>query len=140
VTWNCRVCVGVAFLCLQCAFLPSFTTLERADQLHFAKTKMYISLLSNYNAIIAITSYCCVILQMLMLHNAIKTIQNGAFVLFWNLFFFKNWIWNNRRVGFKKTFFSQPWLSFNFFCDFPLIALSGTSHFTISLIGCAPYT
>ena len=75
--------MGVAFLCLQCAFLPSFTTLERADQLHFAKTKMgYISFPSNYNAIIAITSYFCVILQMLMLHNAIKTIQNGAFVLF----------------------------------------------------------
>jgi len=28
----------------------------------------------------------------------------------------------------------------NFFCDFPLIALSGTSHFTISLIGRSPYT
>jgi len=25
-------------------------------------------------------------------------------------------------------------------CDFPLIARSGTSHITISLIGCAPHT
>jgi len=28
------------------------------------------------------TSYYCVILQMAILHNAIKTIQNGVFVFF----------------------------------------------------------
>ena len=39
-TWKCRVCVWVAFLCLLCAFLPSLTTLEWIDQQHFAKTKM----------------------------------------------------------------------------------------------------
>ena len=43
--------------------------------------------------------------------------------------------------GLKKTSFSQTWLSFNtFFCDFPLIARSGTSHITNSLIGYAPNT
>jgi len=39
-TWKCRVCVWVAFLCLLCAFLPSLTTMEWIDQQHFAKTKM----------------------------------------------------------------------------------------------------
>jgi len=42
---------------------------------------MYISLPSNQNAIIAITNYC-VIPQMVILFGAIKTIQNGVFVLF----------------------------------------------------------
>jgi len=82
-TWNCRVCVGVAFLCLLCAFLSSLTTLEWVDQQHFAKTKMgYISLPSKLNAIIG-TSYYCVILKMVILHDAIKTIHNGNFVFFW---------------------------------------------------------
>jgi len=31
-TWNCRVCVGVGFLCLLWAFLLSFATLEWTDQ------------------------------------------------------------------------------------------------------------
>ena len=53
------------------------------DQQHFAKTKMeYISLPTKLNAIIGITSYCCVILEVEILHNAIKTIQNVVFVLF----------------------------------------------------------
>jgi len=48
VTWNCRICVGVAFLCLLCAFLPILSTLELIDQQHFAKTKMvYMSLPSE---------------------------------------------------------------------------------------------
>jgi len=34
------------------------------------------------NAIIDITSYYCVILKMVILHDAIKTIQIGDFVLF----------------------------------------------------------
>jgi len=38
-TWNCRVCVGVAFLCLLCAILPSLTTLEWIDQPYFAKQR-----------------------------------------------------------------------------------------------------
>jgi len=67
-TWNGRVCVGVAFLCL-CACLPNLTTLEWIDQQPFVKTKMgYISLSSDLNAIIGITSYYCVILKMVILH------------------------------------------------------------------------
>ena len=55
----------------------------RIDQQHFAKTKMgYISLPSHLNAIIGITSCCCVILQVVILHGAIKTIQNGVFGFF----------------------------------------------------------
>jgi len=42
----------------------------------------YIYLPSNYNYIIAITSYYCVILQMVMLHNAIKTIRMGFLCFF----------------------------------------------------------
>ena len=40
-----------------------------------------ISLPSNLNAIIGITSYYCVILDMTISHDAIKTIQNGVFVV-----------------------------------------------------------
>jgi len=42
----------------------------------------YISLPTKLNAIIGITSYCCVILEVEILHDAIKTIQNVVFVLF----------------------------------------------------------
>jgi len=71
---------GSDFLCLLCAFLPSLTTLERIDQQYFAETKMgYISFPLNLNAIIGITSYCCVNLKMVTLHDAIKTIENGDF-------------------------------------------------------------
>jgi len=38
-----------------------------------------ISLLSILNAIIGTTSYYCVILKIAILHDAIKTIQNGVF-------------------------------------------------------------
>jgi len=55
----------------------------KIDQKHIAKSKMgYISLSSILNAIIGITSYYCVILKMVILHDAIKTIQNGDFVFF----------------------------------------------------------
>jgi len=78
-TWNCRVCVEMVFLCLLCSFLPSLTTLEWIDQ-KFEKTKMgYISLPSNLNGIIGITSYYCVILKIMILHNATKTIKNKVF-------------------------------------------------------------
>ena len=80
-TGNFRVCVGVAFLCLLCAFLPSHTTLECTVKQHFAKTKMgYISLPSILNAIIGIASFYCVILKMVTLHGAVKTIQNWVFL------------------------------------------------------------
>jgi len=55
--------------------MPSLTTLESVDQQHFAKAKIrYISLAPNLNAIIGITSYYCVILKMVILRDAIKTI------------------------------------------------------------------
>jgi len=54
--WTSRACslhkldvklqsyVGVAFLCLLCAFLPSLTTLEWIDQQYFAKQRWGTSL------------------------------------------------------------------------------------------------
>jgi len=39
----------------------------------------YISLPSVLNAIIGITSYYCVILKIVILHDIIKTLQNGVF-------------------------------------------------------------
>jgi len=45
----------------------------------------YISLPSNLKAIIGIKSYYCVILKMVILHDAIKTIQNKVFVIFGEL-------------------------------------------------------
>jgi len=42
----------------------------------------FISLSSNLNAIIGITSCYCVILKIVTLHDAIKTIQNGVLVFF----------------------------------------------------------
>jgi len=49
---------------------------------------------------------------------------------------------NTGGLGFKKKlgFFSNLVIFQSFFCDFPLIARSRTSHITISLIGCAPHT
>jgi len=149
-TWNCRVCVGVAFFGLLCAFLPSLITVEWIDQPHLAKTKMgYISLPSNLNAIMDITIYYCIILKMVILHDAIKTIHNGVVCFFkkrTKTCFFKK----NKKFGLKKQkadglFFSKKRVFLNLivfqpFCDFPLIAWSGTSHVTISLFGCTPHT
>jgi len=62
----------------------------------------YISLPSNFNAILGITSYYCVILQVVILHDAIKTIQNVYFVVFskrTKTCFFKK----KRKNGFKKN-------------------------------------
>jgi len=42
----------------------------------------YISLPSDLNATIGIKSYYVVILKMVILHDAIKTIQNSVFVFF----------------------------------------------------------
>jgi len=110
----------------------------------------YISLHSNLNAIIGITSYYYVILQVVVLHDAIKTIQNGVFVLFQKkqkpVSFKKNKkrikkTQKNRRVGyFKKRVFLNPDNLSIFFCYFPLIARSRASHATIGLIGRAPHT
>ena len=73
-TWDGKVCVGVALSAVYIA------TLEWIDQQHFAKTKMgYIFLPSDLNTIIGIKSYFCVILKMVILHDAMKTIQKCFF-------------------------------------------------------------
>jgi len=42
-------------------------------------------------------------------------------------------------VFLKPVFVNTVYLSIVFFCDFLLIARSGTSHVTISLVGGAPH-
>jgi len=116
-TWNCRVCVQMVFLCLLCAFLPN-TTLEWIDQ-KFAKTKMeYISLPSNLNSIIGTTSYYCVILKIMIFHDPIKTIKNKVFPFSKKkitklCFFFKKtekpvFLKKQKQVGFF-FFLKKPW-------------------------------
>jgi len=62
-----------------------------------AKTKMwYISSPSILNAIVGITSYYYVILKMVILHDAIETIQDGVFVFFFCFFL-------NKNLHLKKT-------------------------------------
>jgi len=77
----------------------------------------YISLHSILNVIIGITSYYCVILKMVILHDAIQTIQNGVFLFFFlknkNLFLFEKpkkhffQTQKNRWVVFLKPGFFQ---------------------------------
>ena len=80
-----------------------------------------ISLPSSLNAIIDITSYYRAILKMVILHDAMKTIQNGKKNVFLmtlkknkNLFLFKKkqknaFFWKKRRwVVFFNPGFSQP--------------------------------
>ena len=149
---NGRVCVRVGFSLFSLCVLaqPYQFGVEWIDQQHFAKTKMgYISLPSNLNAIIYITSHYCVILKMVILHGPIKTIQQGFLCLF--LKKIKNVFFQNPKkkdlknktpmwIAFFRPFFFQPWSSSVLFCDFPLVTRSGTSHVTISLIGCASHT
>jgi len=71
-TWNCRDCVGVAFLCLLCACLLSLTTFEWTGQEHCENKMGYISLPSILNTIIVITSCYSVILKMVILHDALN--------------------------------------------------------------------
>jgi len=62
----------------------------------------YISLPSNLISIIGIKSYYCVNLKMVILHDAIKTMENGIFAFFIKkekkLYFQKT-----KKFGFKKT-------------------------------------
>ena len=84
-----------------CCCLPALskvlaTCLVLAKPYHFEVnyTKMgHISLPSNLNVVIGITSYYCVFLKMLILHDAIKTIQSGVFVFL--------------KKGTKTCFFSK---------------------------------
>jgi len=67
------------FVCLAhtCQALPLTSELTN----NTAKTKMgYFSVPSNLNAILGITRCYCVILKMVILHDGIKTIQNGVFL------------------------------------------------------------
>jgi len=84
---------------------------------------------------------------MVILYDAIKTIQNGVFAFFLknkNLFLFKK----TKKFGLKKTgglFFLKKRVFLNHdclskLCDFPLIVRSGTSHVTITLIWYAQHT
>jgi len=78
----------------------------------------YIALPSILNAIIGITSYYCVILKIVILHDGINTIQNGFFCFLWkknkSLFLFKkpkkNVFFQKKQVGCfflkKNGFFS----------------------------------
>jgi len=63
----------------------------------------YISLPSNLNAKIGISSNYCVILKMVILHDAIKTIHNGVLCFFYkknkNLFLLKK----NKKNRMKET-------------------------------------
>jgi len=65
----------------------------------------YISLPSILKAIMFITSYYCVILKMVILNDAIKTIQNGVFPFSFNrnniLFLLKK----KQKKRVKKRFF-----------------------------------
>jgi len=123
-TWNCRVCVGMAFICLLCAFLLSFTTLKWIGQQHFAKT--------NWDGVHFFT-------LKLGCHNSYNTVlcdsANGDIALCnknnseWVIMFFfekrtktcffskkpkKPEFEKNRRVGiFWKKRVSQPWPSLN---------------------------
>ena len=78
--------MGVAFLCLLCACLPTLPLWSELTNNSLRKqrwgTFLYISLPSDLNAIIGITSYYCVIHKMVILHDAIKTIQNKVFAFF----------------------------------------------------------
>ena len=147
-TWNCRVCgsgfslFDVRFLAELYYFEVNWPTIlcENREMEHIFKIKLECQ--NSYNI------YYCEILQMVILHNAIKTIQNGVFMFFekrMKTCFFKKKTKNatlKKQEGWnflKTPGFYQPWLSFNPFCDFPLIALSGTTDDTISLIGRAPY-
>jgi len=134
---------------LWCACLPNLTTLEWIDQQHFAKTKMgYTSLPSHWNAIIGIESYYCLILNMVILHDSIKTIPNRFLFVFFEkrtkiVSLKKNGLKTNKKnmwiVFFKPGFFNPDYLSI-LFRDFPLTARSGTSHVTIGLTWvCAPH-
>ena len=135
--WNCRVCVEMFFLRLLCAFLPSLTTLEWIDQ-QFAKTKMEdISSPSNLNGIIGLTSYYCVILKIMILHDAIITIKNKVFPFSLkeqNLVYLKKkkktWVFLNPVTLWMK-FLAMPIKALGFYCL--IIYIPYLKHFVFFL-------
>jgi len=92
----------------------------------------HISLPSNLNAIISITSYC-VLLKMVILHYAIKQFRMGFYC-----FFVKKKDQENQKPGFerkprsvvifKKTFFSSLIIFQSFFQFFLDRTLWNKSH------------
>ena len=99
VPWNSRHYVGVANLCCAHACQPYHFDGVNWPTTVCETTMGYISVSSVLSAIIGITSYYCVILKMVIQHDAIKTIQYGVFVFFLkkekSLFLFKT---NKERV------------------------------------------
>jgi len=79
-TRNCRVCVGIVsvYCAHACQALQRRSELTN-NTLRKQRKMGYISLPSILNAIIDITSCYCVILKIVILHDAIKAIQNGLF-------------------------------------------------------------
>jgi len=82
-TWSCRVCAGVAFLCLLCAFLPAlplrseFTNNTLQKQRWGTFFSLRCECHNRYNKLLL-----CNFLKMLILHDGIKVSKNGIFVLF----------------------------------------------------------
>jgi len=86
---------------------------------------------------------------MVILHDAVKTIQKSVFVFFPKKERKPVSLKKNKKTDKKTKHVNSFFLNPGFFnpdypltpfCDFALIARSGTSHVTISLIGCAPHT
>ena len=139
-TWNCRICVVVAFLCLLFAFLPNFyhfgakwptTPCEDKDWVHSFTLKLECH--NSYNKLWLCNSANCDIAW------CNKNNPEWGFCVFFlkkKPVSLKNGFKKPRRVVFKKKGFSQPWLSFNPFLRFSLIARSGTRHVVVSLNGC----
>jgi len=79
------------------------TLCENKDEVHFFTLK--------FECIIGVTSYYCVMLQVVILYDAIKTIQNVVFVFFYkkqNLFRLKKNQKRIKKTKKKKPGFSQP--------------------------------
>ena len=146
-TWNCRICVGVAFLCLLCAFLPNpyhflanwpttpSTVCEDKDWVHSFTLKLDCH--NSYNKWWLCNSANC---------DLAWCNENNSECFFWVLkkpktcFIKKNGFKKSRRVVFFKwrVFLNPDYLSILFW-DFSLIAQSGTSHAAVSLNGCAAH-
>jgi len=143
-TWReTAVCVGLAFLCLLSACFPRLTN-------NTLRKKRWSAFLPwNLNPKVDIADYNCVILKMVILHDAIKTLQNGVCV-FSKKKKKKTYVFSKKQIKtdkknnggcfFQKScFFSTLIMLWSFFCDFPSIARSGTSHLIINLVACTPH-
>jgi len=143
-TWNCRVCVGVAFLCLLCAFLPSLPLCSELINKTLWKQRwstffaLEIECHNSYNKSLLCNSENGNIAWCNQTNSDWGLEKNDKPK---NYFFSKNGLKTGTGCFFlKKTGFpNSDYLSI-LFVIFLLIARSGTSHVTISLIGSAPNT